>query len=183
MRNRFTLLAAVTLLAIAAFTAPESTPARPTATVFSRLYGYSIVLPGATGRWSTRFATQRWFEGWIPGIGDPQLDTFIEPKTGRTLLLAARPTGSSLEKWARFVIAARPAVCVKPTAPKSATLAGGPAEMITWSCTDGYRVIVVTALHAGRGYFMLLASPTSLARSSDLPTFTATRRSFRFVSR
>jgi hypothetical protein len=167
-------------MAISALVAIPPAAARPTARFVSKLYRYSIVLPGATSRWSTSFATQRWLDASIPGIGDPQLDTFIERKTGRTYLLAARPTGSSLEKWAKFVIAARPPVCVKPTSPKRATLAGEPAEMVTWSCTDGYRVIVITALHAGRGYFMLLASPTTLSRTSDLQAFNATRQSFRF---
>jgi hypothetical protein len=167
-------------VAVSALVAVPSAAARPTATFVSKLYRYSIVLPGATNRWVPTFATQRWPGGSIPGIGDAQLDTFIDFKSDRTYLLAARPTGSSLEKWAKSVIAARPSVCVKPTSPKRATLAGEPAEVVTWSCTDGFRVIVITALHAGRGYFMLQASPTGLARTSDLPAFNATRQSFRF---
>jgi hypothetical protein len=166
--------------AVSALVAVSPAAARPTATFVSKLYRYSIVLPGATSRWSPTFATQRWLDASIPGIGDPQLDTFTDSKTGRTYLLAARPTGSSLEKWAKFVIAARPPICVNPTSPKKAALAGEPAEMVTWSCADQYRVIVITALHAGRGYFMLQASPTTLARTSDLPAFNAARQSFRF---
>lgn len=173
---------AVFCLIAAALVAIPPAAARPTATFVSKLYRYSIVLPGATSRWSTSFATQRWLDASIPGIGDPQLDTFTELKTGRTYLLAARPTRSSLEKWTKFVIAARPPVCVEPTSPKRATLAGEPAEVVTWSCTDGYRVIVITALHAGRGYFMLQASQTtgSTSPTSDLPAFNAVRQSFRF---
>jgi hypothetical protein len=166
--------------AVSALVAVSPAAARPTATFVSKLYRYSIVLPGATSRWSTSFATQRWLDASIPGIGDHQLDTFTDSKTRRTYLLAARPTGSSLEKWAKFVIAARPPICIKPTSPKKAALAGEPAEMVTWSCADQYRVIVITALHAGRGYFMLQASPTTLARTSDLPAFNAARQSFRF---
>lgn len=146
----------------------------------SKLYRYSIVLPGATSRWSSIFATQRWLGDSLPGIGDPELDTFTDVKTGRTYLLAALPTASSLEGWAKSVIGARPPICRNPTSPKRATLAGEPAEVVTWSCADGYRVIVITALHAGRGYFMLLASPTTLSRTSDLQAFNATRQSFRF---
>jgi len=171
-------------LAISALVAVPPAGARPAATFVSKLYGYSIVLPGATSRWSTSFATRRWLDASIPGIGDPQLDSFTELKTGRTYLLAARPTGSSLEKWTKFVVAARPSVCVRPTSPKRATLAGEPAEVVTWSCTDGYRVIVITALHAGKGYFMLQASPIfgsrPLPRTSELPAFKAARQSFRF---
>jgi hypothetical protein len=167
-------------LAISTLVAVPPAGARPAATFVSKLYRYSIVLPGATSRWSTSFASQRWLDASIPGIGDPQLDTFTDGKTFRTYLLAARPTGSSLEKWTKFVIAARPSVCEKPTSPKRATLAGGPAEVVTWSCTDGYTVFVITALHAGRGYFMLLASPTALSRTSDLAAFNGARQSFRF---
>jgi hypothetical protein len=166
-------------VAVSALAVPPAT-ARPTATFVSKLYGYSIVLPGATSHWTHSFATQRWLGESIPGIGDPRLDTFTDLKTGRTYLLAARPTGSSLEKWTKFVIAARPPICVNPTSPQRATLAGQPAEMVTWSCADQYRVIVITALHARRGYFMLLASPTTLSRTSDLPAFNAARQSFRF---
>jgi hypothetical protein len=166
--------------AVSALVAVSPAAARPTATFVSKLYRYSIVLPGATSRWYLTFATRLWLGASIPGIADPQLDTFTDSKTGRTYLLAARPTGSSLEKWTKFVIAARPSICIKPTSPKKATLAGEPAEMVTWSCADQYRVIVITALHAGRGYFMLQASPTTLARASDLPAFNAARQSFRF---
>ena len=170
--------------AVSALVAVSPAAARPTATFVSKLYRYSIVLPGRTGNWLSTFATQRWRGDSIPGIGDPQLDTFTDRTTGRTYLLAARPTGSSLEKWANSVIAARPFDCVKPTSPKRATFAAEPAEVFRWSCTDGYRVIVITALHAGRGYFMLQASPTNgsrpLSRASDLPAFNAARRSFRF---
>jgi hypothetical protein len=173
------------VVGLVAFCAAVSTlgpaaAARPTATFVSKLYRYSIVLPGATSRWSTTFATQRWPGDAIPGIGDPELDSFTDSKTGLTYLLAARPAGSSLKAWAKSVIAARPSICIKPTSPKRATLAGEPAELVTWSCTDGYRVIVITALHAGRGYFMLQASPTTLSRTSDLPAFNAARQSFRF---
>jgi hypothetical protein len=167
-------------VAVSALVAVPPAAARPTATFVSKLYRYSIVLPGATSHWSPTFATQRWLDASIPGIGDPHLDTFTDRKTGRTYLLAARPTGSSLEKWTKFVITARPPICVNPTSPKRATLAGQPAEMVTWSCADQYRVIVITALHARRGYFMLLASPTTLSRASDLPALNAARQSFRF---
>jgi hypothetical protein len=166
-------------VAVSALAVPP-VAARPAATFVSKLYRYSIDLPGATSRWSPTFATYRWLSDSLPGIRDPRLDTFTDRKTGRTYLLAARPTGSSLEKWTKFVVAVRPSICGKPKSPTRATLAGEPAEVVTWSCTDGYRVIVITALHAGRGYFMLLASPTALSRTSDLPAFNATRQSFRF---
>jgi len=182
--NPFVRCLAVFCLAVAALVAVPPAGARPTATFVSKLYGYSIVVPGANSRWMTSFATQRWVGTSIPGIGDPELDTFSELKTGRTYLVAAQPTGSSLKAWTTFVIAARPSVCVRPTSPRRATLGGEPAELVTWSCTDGYRVMVITALHAGKGYFMLQASPVfgsrPLPAASDLPALNAARQSFRF---
>jgi hypothetical protein len=54
---------------------------------------------------------------------------------------------------------------------------------LTLSCTDGYFVIGITALHAQRGYFMFVASPTSISRASDRRAFDAARRSFRFLGK
>jgi hypothetical protein len=176
---RFVCCVAAFFVAVSALVAIPPGAAQPSARFVSKLYRYSVVLPGATSSWTTSFATQRWDGASIPGIGDAQLDSF-EGNTGRTYLIAARPTRSTLVAWAKSVVGARPSVCVKPTSLKRARLAGEPAEMVTWSCSDGYRVIVITALHAGRGYFMLQASPTSLPRTSDLPAFNATRQSFRF---
>jgi hypothetical protein len=44
-------------------------------------------------------------------------------------------------------------------------------------------VTAITALHAQHGYFMFVASPTSLSRASDRRAFVAARQSFRFGSR
>jgi hypothetical protein len=60
------------------------------------------------------------------------------------------------------------------------SLAGASTRIVTWLCSDGYRVLALTALHARRGYVMLMASPTALSRASDLHAFDAARRSFRF---
>ena len=63
------------------------------------------------------------------------------------------------------------------------TLSGAPARVVTWLCSDGYRVFAITALHDHRGYVMRVASPTALSRASDLRAFDVARRSFRFPTR
>ena len=181
--DRGTALAcSVTALGAAVLALGLSAPAaaRTTATFVSKLYRYSIVLPGPRSRWSATLATQRWADSSLPGIGDPQLDTFDDGKTGRTYLLAARPTMSSLAKWTKFVIAARPSVCGKPNRPTKTTVGGASAEVVRWTCSDGYRVVVGTAVRARRGYFLLVASPTDVPWTSDVRAFDAARRSFRF---
>jgi hypothetical protein len=55
-----------------------------------------------------------------------------------------------------------------------------PARMLTWVCRDGYRLFVIAALHAGRGYVLLTASPTAAPRASDLRDSNSVRASFRF---
>jgi hypothetical protein len=155
----------------------------PETRFLSKLYAYSIVLPGGSGRWSSSFATVKWSSAAIEH-GSPEFDTYIDAQGGRIYFLAARPTRSSLERWTAFVISARPSPpCGSPRSLSSSTLGGSRARVLTWSCTDGYRVFVVTALHSHRGYVMLVASPTNLSRASDLRDFDAARRSFRFLKR
>jgi hypothetical protein len=158
--------------------------AAPTTKFVSKRYGYSIVLPGSSSHWSPTFASIGWSSGEIPGAGDPALDTYTDLRRGGYFLIAARqvPAGETLEKWTAVVLSARPPVCTGPRPKRlKSTLDRTPALVVTWSCTDGYWVIAITALHSGRGYFMLLASQTNLSRASDQRAFDAARRSFRFL--
>ena len=157
--------------------------ATPGTRFVSKRYGYSIVLPGERSRWLSSLATVSWASGGIEH-GSPSFDTFTDLRGGRIYFLAARASRSSLQQWTAFIVSARPSPpCGAPQPLPSATLAGSPARVLTWSCTDGYRVLVTTALHARRGYVMLVASPTTLSRASGLRAFGAARRSFRFLSR
>lgn len=173
-------LAALVALLLVALAAAAPT----TKFVVSKRYGYSIVLPGSSSQWLVNFASSGW-SGEIPGFGDPALDTFQNLRRGGAFLIAARrpPAGETLEKWTAFVVSARPSVCAgqRPKRLLKSTLDRTPALVVTWSCTDGYWVIAITALHAGRGYFMLLASPTNISHASDQRAFDAARRSFRFL--
>jgi hypothetical protein len=176
-------VAALAVIAFAPMPVAAATAA-PEATFGSKLYRYSLVLPGGARQWQAIRAQVAWSAGVIdPGL--PAFDTFTELPTQRAYVIGARrlPAGSTLEKWTSFVISERPPACRAAPAgrPRRSTLSRAPAHLFTFSCTDGYIVIGITALHAHRGYFMFVASPTSLPRASDRPAFDAARRSFRFL--
>lgn len=172
----FTIALALLLSGCSAPTAK----APPTTTFVSKRYGYSIALPGHSARWYNRPALANWTSGSIGGIDSPGFDTFTDLKLSRNYLLAAVPGRWSLSRWTDFAMSARSEICGLPRSLPSSTLDGARARVFTWSCTDGYRIIGATALHAGRGYFMLVISPIADSRSADLDAFQATRRSFRF---
>lgn len=152
-------------------------------TFVSKRYGYSIVLPGSSTRWSARFATVNWTSDSIGGLGSPEMDAFTDSRTGRTYLLAARPS-RSLKQWTAFVVSAHPSPpCGRAHFLPDTTLAGLRARVHTVSCSDGYTVFVATALHARSGYMLLVASPTALSRAADFHAFEAARRSFRFLEK
>jgi hypothetical protein len=146
----------------------------------SKRNGYSIVLPGSTARWLARYASDNWTDRTIPGIGDPQLDNFQDNQTGRVYLIASRPA-TSLRAWTKFVASAHPSVCSAARTLPASTVGGSPARVLTWSCSDGYQVFVLTADHAHRGYMLLVASPTLLSRASDWSALDTARRSFKFL--
>jgi hypothetical protein len=157
----------------------QAASAQPAKTFVSKQYGYSIVLPGDSGRWDARLAVVTWSVD-VFDHDSPAFDDFTDHKTGRFYFLAARPYGSSLARWTKFVVSARPGICGAPRLMSNTSLAGASARMVTWLCSDGYRVLALTALHSRRGYVMLMASPTAVSRVSDLSAFDAARRSFRF---
>ena len=151
----------------------------------SKLYRYSIVLDGRPNDWQASFAQVAWSTGRIdPGL--PAFDTFTERQSQRTYVIGARrlPNGSTLENWTSFVISKRPLHClaVPPSRSRESTLSGAQARLFTFSCTDGYSVKAITTLHAHSGYFVFVASPTSLSLASDRRAFVAAHRSFRFAS-
>lgn len=172
---------AASLFIVAGLVLAPSTLAGGT-TFVSKRYGYSLRLPGGSSRWLSSLATENWSSGGIEH-GSPGFDTFTDLRKGRIYFLAARAGRSSLGRWTAFVVSARPAVCGAPRSLPRSTLAGEQARVLMWSCSDGYRVIVTTALHAHRGYVMLVASQTTLSRASDLRAARAARRSFRFRNR
>jgi hypothetical protein len=173
---------ALGVIATALVLAAAAAAASPTTKFTSKEYGYSLILRGGASHWTSSFAFVSWSIGAI-ATNSPAFDTFTDMRVNRLYLIAARrpPTGSTLEQWTAFFISARPSDCRKPAPLSSSTLSGAPARILTFSCTDGYNVIAITALHDHRGYFMIVASPTSSSRASDHNAFNAAQRTFRFL--
>jgi hypothetical protein len=170
---------------LAALVVVPAAGARSAATFVSHRYKYSIVLPGASNRWSAEFASYNLPGSAIEGdIHSPFTDVFTELKTERLYILASRPNQANLQKWARFVISIRPKPeCGPPHSLPHTTLAGVPALAFSWSCgaPAGREGMMVAALHAGRGYFLLVSSLTTSPRASEVRAFDAARHSFRFL--
>ena len=149
----------------------------------SKQYGYSIVLPGNSSRWFSSFARVTWSTGTI-SPDTAAFDTFTDLRTDRLYIIGARrlPAGSTLEKWTAMFLRNRGPNCTTRASLSSSKLSGAPARLLTWSCTDGYSAIGITALRANLGYFMLVASRTTGSRASDRTAFSDARESFRFLS-
>jgi hypothetical protein len=189
--------AAFTVVLVAAAFAAQSSPARTTSVatgsaastkVVSTKYGYTAVLPG---RWFVHYAVTQWLGGFMWGDGTPDLDT-ISNSQDRTFNVAAKTlsAATTLEDWAAPYLAtvdsmhgnAGKPLCKKWRAPRDTTLGGAPARQFENVCGPGYDVIVVAAVHRGRGYALQFLSPTAKTAPSDRRTFDAARRSFRFAA-
>ena len=137
-------VAALAVIAFALMPVAAATAASE-ATFVSKLYRYSLVLPGSASRWQAIRAQVGWSAGVIdPGL--PAFDTFIELQTQRAYVIGARrlPAGATLEKWTSFVISERPPACHAAPAgrPRRSTLSRAPAHLFTFSCTDAIAVLL-----------------------------------------
>jgi hypothetical protein len=154
---RFTIAASLCLALVAAgcaSAAPSSTKP-PAATFVSDRYGFSITLP--TGS-LTGHATKNWDASCLCGLGDPTWDS--ASVDGRTLVVAATAVDSAMDlaRWRARLVELAPAVCLDSQAATKVTIGGEDALEWTASCSDGYNVIKLAALHGGRGYVVLFAS-------------------------
>jgi hypothetical protein len=156
----------------------------PTTKFVSKQYGYSIVLPGNSSQWLSTFARVTWSTGTI-SPDTPAFDTFTDLRTARLYIIGARrlPAGSTLQKWTALFLRNRGPNCTTRHTLSNSKLSGMPARLLTWSCTDGYNAIGITALHARRGYFMIVASRTTSSRAADRTAFSGAQASFRFLSK
>jgi hypothetical protein len=155
------------------------TTAAPTTRFVSKRYGYSIVLPGRSSDWSASYALVGWTANAVHP-GSPAFDTFSSQADARRYVVGARrpPTGSTLGRWTSFVASI---LCSRPKSFASAKLSGASARVFSWSCAD-LNAIGITAIHAGRGYFLWVVSPKTTSGASNRSVFETARRSFRFVS-
>lgn len=176
-------VAALCAIVSALVLAPAAASASNTKFV-SKQYGYSIVLPGTSSNWLSTFALLTWSTGSISPDA-PAFDTFTDLRTGRLYIVGARrlSAGSTLEKWTAIFLRNRGPNCTTRHSASKSVLSGAPARLLTWSCTDGYNAIGITALHARLGYFMLVASRTTSSRASNRTAFSGARASFRFLSK
>jgi hypothetical protein len=141
-------------------------------------YGFSITLP--TGSVPVH-ATKDWDASCLCGLDDPTWDgAWVDH---RTLVVGATAVGSSMDlaRWRARMVKLAPDVCQDSAAARKVTIGGGDALEWTASCSDGYEVIKLAALHGGRGYVVLFASPSSDGLADNQTAFDSLMRSFEYV--
>jgi hypothetical protein len=157
--------------------APSST--KPQAETFvSDRYGFSITLP--TGS-VTIHATKDWDASCLCGLDDPTWDRALVDD--RTVVVGATAVESAMDlvRWRARMVELAPTVCHDSGAASKATIGGGDALEWTASCSDGYQVIKLAALHGGRGYVVLFASPSNDGLADNQTAFDSLLRSFEYV--
>jgi hypothetical protein len=140
------------------------TPLRKTAgtNVFtSKRYDYSVEVQAG---WFTpdRFAeeTKGEWDGVLYPL-DPGVDTFADAQGQPRLSVAARDvkSGWALQRWTKQVAAGVPTPCGRAEKRGQRKVGGEMAMVLSYHCTDGYYVILATALHHGQGFAIGWASP------------------------
>jgi hypothetical protein len=159
-----------------------STPraAAPPQRFTSQRYRFRVTL----GRhWSEHDAQVAWNGRKLEGIGSRAFANFTDPATERALVAAAAPVakGTGLAGWRARMVRAAPAFCAESRSAAHTSLGGEPALEWTAACSDGYSVHKIAALHAGRGYMLLLPSPRANGEAGNRRVFESIRRSFRFT--
>jgi hypothetical protein len=146
----------------------------------SNRYGFRVTL---TEDWSEEDARDDWDGKMLQGVASPAFTNFTDPATGRTLVAAAAPVakGMQLADWRADMVRAAPPVCSDSASAEKTTLGGEPALAWTSTCSDGYDVNVLAALHGERGYVIFLASETASDNAQDRRVFESMRQSFRFT--
>jgi hypothetical protein len=175
----------VALIALApALLLTRTSTAAPAMSIVSKEYGYSVVVPASPANLVPTLATAPWTGGYIAS-GMPWFDTVTQFGPPRLYILSAHrlPAGSTLATWTTFFVAHRQAMssCGAPATWSRSTLGGAPAVMLGYFC-DGRSAwaYAVTAVHGGRGYFMIVATDRAIPHGADLRAFEQARRSFRW---
>ncbi len=127
----------------------------------STRYPYKVEVPAG---WFTpdRFAeeTKGEWDGVLYPL-DPGVDTFADAQGQHRLSIAAREMepGFGLRRWTNQVARGVPAPCGRPEARGKREVGGEKAVVLSYHCSDGYYVILVTAVHEGSGFAVGWASP------------------------
>lgn len=156
-----------------------------TGTTFrSTQYHYSLTLPGHAGSWRVTAAVVRWTVLDLEGLDSPAFDDLAQSQRGWNVAVAARTmrAGTTLRSWTTTVVGLTPGGCERPRTVASTTLGNVSARIFRHTCSDGFDVTKVTAMHRGQGYIVLFASNAANTAASDRRVFEALRRSFRFTS-
>jgi hypothetical protein len=171
---------------IAAPTAAASGQAGPSASggsnVFaSRLYGYGLAVPPG---WQTQPADSSWLTVALEGRCPSDWDCFTGSSGEPTLAAAAAsvPADLTLDRWRLRMQIGLPEGCVDSAQTTATTLGGEPAQTWTTTCEgEGLHVTKVVALHAGRGYILLFASPIGIGLEADRAALSSILTTFRFA--
>jgi hypothetical protein len=149
----------------------------PTTKFVSKRYGYELVLSKA---YDAYYAQSAW-TGTFPDGLNPSVDTFVDWQQDRKFIVTAKrlSPGTTLGSWQTSMVARMQ--CAGKRLFRNSTLGGVPAREWVIACLS-YDVIVLVAVHRGRGYIFLFVSPTSDAAASDRRLYDAGRRAFRFTS-
>jgi hypothetical protein len=158
--------------------APTTTQAPPRRFISQR-YGFRVILPQ---HWSALDALVNW-NGKEEGLDLPDFVNLTDTATGQSVAAAATPlpNGMSLAHWRAATVRAAPSVCSESPSAEKTTLGAEPALAWTATCTDGYYVNKLAALHGNRGYLILLASRAGTDHAKDRRIFESIRRSFHFT--
>ena len=155
-----------------------STAKAPNApTVFtSARHAYRVELPAG---WFVQPTEGTWKGPLRPG--DPGVDTFTNADATIRVFAATRATGRDIERaeWTRRMRADVPALCTLTTTSKR-TVAGEPAHLASYSCSDGYEVVLATTVHRGRGFAIACASREG-SEAAGRRAFRRVLESFGFV--
>ena len=151
-------------------------------TFSSRLYGYSLVVPP---EWQTQSADSSWLTVGLEGRCPSDWDCFSGSSGEPTLAAAAAsfPADLTLDQWRARMQVGLPGGCIDSAKPTATTLGGEPASTWTTTCEgEALHATKVVALHAGRGYMFLFASPIGIGLETDRATLSSILSTFRFAS-
>jgi hypothetical protein len=185
-----TPIAATPSLSAVASNASSATPAAPAysaspsstkpqaETFVSGRYGFSITPPGGS---SIAHSTVAWDASCLCPLDDPAWDRASVDH--RTLVVAATAVDSAMDlaRWRARIVKLAPPVCDESEAATKVKIGGEDALEWTASCSDGFHVIKLAALHGGRGYVVLFASPSSDALADNQTAFDSLMSSFEYV--
>lgn len=160
-----------------ATTTPSAAPAQD---FVSKQYSFRLTL---TTDWSESDAKSGWDGKQLQGLDSPVFADFTDEVTDHAFAAAAAPVaeGTQLATWRAAMVLAAPSVCTESPSAKQTTLGGEPALAWTATCSDGYEVNKLAALHGHQGYMTLFASETGSDKAEAHRIFESIRQSFQFT--